>query len=463
MLPTTVLNTIEKATLVSPGDCVLVAFSGGPDSTALLHVLHELRDDLEIDLVAAHLNHLLRGLESDGDEAWCAEFAGSLGIDFHSRRLDVRAENQRRNGNLEETARELRYDFLERTADEFGAQSIAVGHTADDQAETVLLRLLRGAGSGGLRGMRLRRGRIIRPLLEAGGGDVLDYLASKNLGHRSDSSNREEKLTRVFLRRRVVPLLRELNPSLEKTISTSAAILSEEDDFLNEVADGVIRDIELEHPGGLAIDAESFASLHPALQRRVLRRILARGRGDLRSIEYRSIEAMRRCALSDGPGVDLDNLAFVKHDHLLILRPKDERTGEPPAEFRYTAAAGQTIRVKEVDKSFALRNIEASDGVETKKLSGPGRVLLDADAAGETLEVRNWLPGDRYRPLGSPGRQKLQDIFINSGIPRRERISSVVFLAGGRICWVSGLRVSEDFKVIPETSRILVIEEVKDG
>ncbi len=463
MIPAKVLNTIEKAAMVSPGDLVLVAFSGGPDSTALLHMLYALREELDCELAAAHLNHMLRGRESDEEESWCARFAASLGIEFRSRKLDVRAENTRRCGNLEETARELRYGYLERTADELGAQSIAVGHTADDQAETVLLRLLRGAGGGGLRGMRLRRGRIIRPLLETGREEVLNYLASKNLDCRFDSSNRDESYARVFLRERVIPLLRELNPSLEKTISTGAAVLGKEDDFLNDLADGVIREIRLEHPEGPAMRAESFASLHPALQRRVLRRILARGRGDLRRIEYRSIEAMRRCALGEGPGVDFDTLVFVKHDDVLLLRPKDERPGQSPAEFHYSVTAGQTIRLKEVDKSFSLRNIEASDGADIKKLSGPKRALLDADAAGDVLEVRNRLPGDRYRPLGAPGRQKLQDLFINSRIPRRERLSTVVFLAGGRICWVSGLRVSDDYKVTPKTSRILVIEEVKDG
>jgi tRNA(Ile)-lysidine synthase len=462
MLPAKVLKTIGKGAMVSPGDLVLVALSGGPDSTALLHLLHELSGELECALAAAHLNHMLRGRESDGDEHSCAELARGLGIEFRSERIDVAAEAARNSSNLEETGRELRYRFLERTADALGADVIAVGHTADDQAETVLLRLLRGAAGGGLRGMRLHRGRIIRPLLETTREEVTAYLTARNLSWRSDSSNLDERFSRVYLRRRIIPLLRELNPSLEKTISTAAVILGEEDDFFNELADGVIRDTEVRHPGGRAVDATAFAELPAALQRRILRRLLAAGRGDLRSIHFNSVEAMRRCALGEGPAVDLGELVFTREDQALLLRPKADGGFAAP-EFSYAAVAGQTIRVKEVDKSFSLRNIEVSDGVDFKKLSGPGRALLDADAVGEVVEVRNWLPGDRYRPLGAPGSRKLQDLFINSKTPRPQRLSAAVFLSQGRICWVSGLRIGEEFKITPETARILVIEEVNNG
>jgi tRNA(Ile)-lysidine synthase len=290
---------------------------------------------------------------------------------------------------------------------------------------------------------------------------VLAYLSSKNLSWRVDSSNLDERFSRVFLRKQIMPLLRRLNPSLERTISIAAEVLGKEDDFLNELADGVIRDMAVSHPAGQAVDASAFADLPAALQRRILRRLLLGGRGSLRSIEFKSVEAMRRCALGQGTAVDLGSVIFAREEQTLLVRTKSE--AETPTEFRYSARPGQTIRVKEVDKTFSLRNIEPSDGVEFKKLSGPGRALLDADAVGDVLELRNWLPGDRYRPLGAPGRQKLQDLFINSKIPRLQRLNAVVFLAAGRICWVSGLRISEEFKITPKTARILVIEEVVDG
>ena len=464
-LISTIREAFQRHALAAPGDAVLVAVSGGADSTALLRALHEMRAELEIELAAAHLNHKLRGAESDGDEAYCAELAAELGVEFIAEEHDVAARARLAGGNLEETAREIRYAFLERAADKLGAARIAVAHTADDQAETVLLRLLRGAGRTGLGGMRPMRGRIIRPLLGATREEVLAFLRERGIAHREDSSNRDENFARVLLRRRIAPLLRELNPSFARTLAAAADHIAEEDDFLRELAGGVLADIGLDSTAEdtAALDAEAFASLHPALQRLVLRRLLARELGSLRGIEAATVEAMRRCALGVGPGVDLADSVFLRDGGELLLRPHEEDAPAQPPAFQHEVEPGGYLRVNEVDKSFRLRNIEVSNGLEIEALSGPRRALLDAGAVGEVLKVRNRLPGDRYRPLGAPGRQKLQDLFVNAKLPRRRRDEAVVFMAGDRICWVSGLRVGEEFKVTPSTTRILIIEEVDDG
>ena len=462
MLASTVRETIAQAALVAPGDRVLVALSGGPDSTALLHVLIELRDELECELCVAHLNHTLRGRDSDADERWCAKLAEGLSLPLRSGRIDVAAETERRRGNLEEVARDCRYRFLEEAAGELGADRIAVAHTRDDQVETVLLRLLRGAAAGGLRGMRYARGRVVRPLLDAERGEVLAYLRRRGLPCRTDASNADERFARVFLRRRVMPLLLELNPSLVRTAAANAALLGDEDDLLWELAEEISRGIVAPDPAGrgegLELDAAAFASLHPALQRRVLRRAAMRVRGHLRALSSRTLEALRRCALGRGPAVELDGewTAALEGGKLAVRR---KPAADPPG-YLYLARAGRRLDVKEVDKSFALRIIGAGDGLDIEGLSGPRRALLDADAAGEELEVRPWRNGDRYRPLGAPGRQKLQDLFVNAKIARPSRARHPVFLSRGSICWVSGLRVGEGFRVTQATRRILSIEEV---
>ena len=461
MLASTIRETIQRWAMISPGDRVLVGFSGGPDSVALLRALIELRDELECELCAAHLNHMLRGSAGDEDERWCEQTARSLGIPFASARIDVKAEAAELGGNLEEVARECRYRFLEESAEKRNADKIAVGHTRSDQAETVLLRLIRGAGSTGLRGMRYVRGRIIRPLLDVDRNDVMEYLERNKLSYRSDATNTDERFSRAFMRSRALPLLSKLNPAVAATVAAAARILGEEDDLLNELADGVLKSVSAEPENAGALNTEEFASLHPALQRRVLRRLVLKKTGSLRAIEFRLIEAMRRCALGQGPAVDLPGSWTARREgrHFRVSQTEDTE----PLDYSYTVRPGQTLRVKEVDKSFCLRIIEASNGIDIQGLSGPTRVFLDADAVGDTLEVRSWRSGDRYRPLGAPGRQKIHDLFINAKVRRSQRYRMPVFVSRGNICWVSGLRIGDEFQVTPRTSSILDIEEVDNG
>lgn len=444
--------------MIVPGDKVLVAFSGGPDSTALLHILLELQGVLDCELCAAHLNHRLRGQEADEDEQWCSETAASLGVEFHSARVDVAAEAERTGGNLEEAAREVRYRFLEKTAERTAASKIAVGHSRSDQAETVLLRFVRGAGLRGLRGMSPVRGKIIRPLIDADRDSILAYLKEKNLGFRTDASNRDERFSRVLLRRKVIPLLRRLNPSLDGTIASAAEIIAGEDDFLSELSESILQEISHRDGETVFVRLADFRSLHPALQRRALRRLVLRAKGSLRAISRALIVAMRRCAVEGGPAVEIDGRWTVKAagEHL-VLEPK---TSDCVPDFSYNVRVGERLRVKEVDKSYKLGIIETGNGVDIKALSGPKQAFLDADLAGESLEVRSRRPGDRYRPLGAPGKQKLQDMFVNAKIGRADRARSPVFVSRDRICWVRGLRICEDFRVTLKTTRILSIEEV---
>lgn len=461
MLLSILKNTIEQnETLISAEDRILVAFSGGPDSTALLVALFQLQSEYDFSLCAAHMNHMLRGSESDADQLWCAALAQSLDIPFIGRRIDVNAVLNERGGNMEEIARELRYDFLKEAASELGANRIAVAHTADDQAETVLMRLSRGAGSSGLRGMKLIRNNIIRPLIYCRRRDVEDFLQEKSIVARHDSTNENENYSRVFLRRKVVPDLEQLNPSFVATIGKTAEILGEEDDFLNELSDNILEGISLARGEEIILYSEPFSELHTGLQRRVIRSLLNKASGSLRKFTSRQVDLLRDLALGRGNGVDLFQHRAVPHPEGLLLKPIDYPINK---SFNYAVEDGGVVRVKEVDKSFALRIIESGPDVNFIGLSGPEMAFLDADKTGDIINIRNWLPGDRYTPLGAPGNQKLQDLFTNAKVERAERSDAAVFCSGDRICWVSGFRVAEEFRITELTRRILSIEEVKNA
>ncbi|MCG8377145.1 MAG: tRNA lysidine(34) synthetase TilS, partial [Chlorobiales bacterium] len=208
---------------------------------------------------------------------------------------------------------------------------------------------------------------------------------------------------------------------------------------------------------GLEIPREPFTALNIALQRRVLRRAILRTAGSLRKITSRQLEAIRLAAIGEGPAVDFVGYRALPNEDRLAIT---EIVEYPDFSYSYSAKAGQTVEVKEVDKSFALRIIEAGKSIDISGLSGPGKAFLDADLTGDSLEIRNWLPGDRYKPLGGPGHQKLQDVFVNARVERNRRGGLPVFVTKDRICWVNGFRIADEFKVSGQTRRILSIEEV---
>jgi tRNA(Ile)-lysidine synthase len=457
MLLTQLRNRLDNSPIIAAGDHILIAFSGGPDSTALLQALFELQSEFEFTLCAAHLNHMLRGSAADADQLWCAEFCRSLGVTFRSKRLDVNAEQQLRGGNLEEIAREIRYNFLQETADELSANRIAVAHSQDDQAETVLMRLLRGAGSSGLRGMRQMRGNIIRPMLDISRQSIEEYLQDHNIAARQDESNKDEKFSRVFVRRSLMPLIKELNPAAASTLCNTAEILAAEDDLLNEMADSLLPELTSSDNDQLSLSIEPFIMLPLALQRRVLRRALLHLLGSLRTITSTQVENFRLVLHGEIPDIEISGYCTSNDGQHVILKRREIL---PEISYSYQATIGEELEVKEVDKSFSLRIIETTEGFDFRGFSSHNRAFLDADKVDELIEVRNWLPGDRYSPFGLGGSQKLQDLFVNAKVSAEKKSYLPIFIAASGICWVYGFRIGNEFKITESTQRILSIEEV---
>lgn len=426
---------------------MLVAVSGGADSVALLAALHELRDELRIRVEAAHLDHGLRGAESDADRAFVEELTARLAIPLAVERARLAA------GNVEAAARQARYAFLARAAAASGATRIATAHTQDDQAETLLLRLLRGAGRRGLGGIRPRRGAIIRPLLLCDRVQVRYFLVERGLAWRRDRSNFDFALARARVRSGYLPALaRELNPRLSRALARLADVLRDEDVLLDRIASTVpgMRD---------RLDLAVLAALEPAIARRVVRRWWRR-LGNVTALGLDHVDAVLALALrpEGGGRIRVPGGWVVRTADALEL----DRGALPEpvaASFEEALAPGTTL-----DLPDGWRLSLREDAGESRAEPGDDVCLLDADALPATLTVRNRRPGDRLRLLGLGGRTSIKRLFITRGVPRARRAGYPLVLAGDEIVWVPRCGRGEHALVGAATRRVLVLRvEVAPG
>jgi len=303
-LESRVLSFVQRHKLIPPGETLVVGVSGGADSVCLLHLLAGWQQKLGLKLHVAHLDHQLRGAESEADARYVVSLAGSLGVPVTAGRRDVSAYREERNCSLEEAARELRYDFLATVAGDVGARRVAVGHTRDDQVETILLHILRGAGTAGLRGIKpcspLTGGKgeatpllAIRPLLELSREETLRYCQQHRLEPRRDSSNLSPAFLRNRLRLQLLPLLRDYNPGIDRALLRLAEIADADFSFIEQQAQQVWEEVAREEGEVIHLEKKKVASLPLALQRQVIRLAIARVWGDTRDIEANHIEAVR--------------------------------------------------------------------------------------------------------------------------------------------------------------------------
>lgn len=456
-----VVKTIRSKGLVDRGQHLLVAVSGGPDSVALLSLLHRLRSSWSLTVNAVHFNYGLRGAESDGDQEFVAALCRELEIPLSTRRLDVRGRARRT--SLQAAARDLRYRAMLDMAEECRADRIAVGHTADDQAETVLLWMLRGAGLTGLSGMpACRDGKIIRPLIDTTRQDILAYLTHAGLPFRQDSSNAKPLYLRNRIRQEVMPILTRLVPSSVHALCRLAEVCREDDRYLDQqVAALCASRIRQEREGGWAIDRSFLQQLPRAVQRRVVRDLLRRCDSLHRPPSIRTVERVLQAVMKKGSvsGIAMKSTRLVVGKNLVHFIPSEPRElshdqrhqAVPtiltvPARVTW-AGTGQTIRAQQLARSHVRAAAQ-----------GRNCIVVDADRVSGPLVVRAWQPGDRFHPLGMKGRsKKLQDFFTDLKVPidARRRIPVVVSPEG--IVWIVGYRQDERWALTAATERCLVI------
>ena len=441
------------------GRKVLVGVSGGPDSVCLLHILDQLKESLGVRLHVAHLNHMLRGVESDADASYVKELSDALGISATFGKRDVEDYHREHNLSLEAAAREVRYDFFSRVAESIGAGCIALGHTQDDQVETILMNLVRGTGIMGLKGMGpIRRLRspgggilmVVRPLIEVSRRETEEYCRLYKLNPRSDFSNFSLEYTRNRIRHELVPLLRQYNRNIGATLMRTARAATDELSFIEKQVcrewDRVVR----VQPNGLLIDNEALLSLHPALQRHLLRQVLGQILGDLTDIESVHIEKMME-ALSKPAGKRLSlprELVFhVGYQTCLVTRGSVDICPLPVLEGENRLnVPGETELPGWLVRASITQPVEKAGGFVA---------CLDLDSAGSDLVVRGRKAGDRFQPLGMGETKRLQDFMVDAKIPGLWRDCVPLVCSPEGILWVVGWRIAESVKVANGTKKVL--------
>jgi tRNA(Ile)-lysidine synthase len=462
-----VLDNILANKLVSRGEKLVVAVSGGPDSVCLLYVLMELREELGIVLHVAHLNHQLRGRDSDADAAYVAGLARRLGLPAAIESRDVKAYRKNYRLSLEEAAREVRYSFLARVAGSVGAARVAVGHTADDHIETILMHLLRGSGARGLRGLLpLIRWRsveadliVIRPLLEISREETAAYCRARRLKPRIDSSNLSTDLLRNRIRRYLLPELRKYNPRVDEALRRTAAIATDDLDFIDNEVDRFWPEIVHQQDDAIIIDKQGLIALPVALKRCLLRRAVESALGSLKDIEAGHIDdLLGALGKPAGKSVGLPfGLTFaIEYDRYVLAKDSASLCPLHPLENETALTIPGQTRLPGWTIEAAV--LSPSD-VKVAPADDAGfAAYFDFSRTGSALTVRSRRPGDRFQPLGMNGSRKLNRFMMDARIPQSWRRRIPVVASPEQIIWLVGWRISEQVKVTGATKKVLRLE-----
>jgi tRNA(Ile)-lysidine synthase len=440
---------------VEPGSSLVVGVSGGADSVALLHLLATVAAEWPLTLRVAHLDHALRERSAE-DALWVEQLCAQLAIPFESFRIEVAELARQRRQGIEEAARFARYRFLRQQADKHRCKLVALGHHQGDQAETFLMRLLRGSGATGLCGMGFRQGQLIRPLLGWRREKIEAYLNEMGQSWLFDASNHDLGFTRNRIRHELLPQLATFNPQIEPSLCRLSARVAEDEAYWSELVDVELRQLDIASTEPVTLPAVALRQLHPALRKRVIRRLLEVVRNDVQGISAAHIEIVENLLMSDRPqaSVDLPGVWVARRYASLQFARRPLALAKPfamsiPAPGSYRLADGSVLQV-------ACDNRSAGES--------PWQVEFASSKVCFPLQVRNVLPGDRFRPSGMRGRKKLKNYFIDAKLTREERTAALV-LVGDEILWLLGYRRCEGLAIAAEEEELirLTLEPTQNG
>ncbi len=458
--------------MLAPGDRVLVGVSGGPDSMALLHLLSRMAPELKIRLGVAHLNHCLRGASADRDAEVVRLTALTLKHPCHMGRARVLKVKQKLGLSLEEAARRVRYAFFNKTMINTGYNKLALGHHMEDNAEQMLMALLRGTGPRGLSGIApMRETRIIRPLLNARRSEIEDYIRKEDISSVQDESNHDLRFLRNRIRLRLLPLLAsEYNPRIVDHLNRLADVTRKEEMWIEGlVAVQYEQAVLTSGEGIIALSIDALRMAHPALARRLVRMALQNLTGTLQRITFAHIQSVL-CLLTNGCGEKECHLPggirARRTDKRLMLQvapSRRRRTGEPTDEKETVLATviptpfPDTVEIQTMGiglrfSSFRPKRLPRWAEVDRNQAH------FDLARLSLPLTLRPTTPGDRFTPLGAAGSQKLKKFFIDHRIPRQARAMTPVLADKQRIIWLVGQRIDDHVKVTPDTYRVLGVE-----
>ena len=449
---------IKETELFEPGARILIGVSGGPDSMALLSILAEMRPKWDLDLMVLHCHHGLRAA-ADEEEAFVRAWSKKLGCPFFRRKLPVRNFQRVSGKSLQEAARELRYRAFLEVAKLKKADRVALAHTANDQAEEVLISLIRGAGLGGLAGIPVRRGPVIRPLIKTFRKELLDYLSAKKIPFKEDASNRDFRYLRARVRHHLLPELKKYSPNILVQLNQTAGLLQKDDEYLQEKVDHLAGALLSRQGQTISIRRSGLTGLPRALGSRIIQKAIFNSLGHLRHIRAihilsilevaQSNRKQGRIILPEGWSARWDR------DYIRILPVSGDP--EPIKSFIYEIEKPRELFVQETGERVYFKKIKASFK-SSLSLNNKNPVRVDFDKLIWPLQIRNKCPGDRFRPLGMSGSKKVSRYFMDRKIPKAKRDRIPLVLSGGEIVWIAGMDIGQAFSLDRHSTRALEME-----
>lgn len=458
-------RVLRKQFLVRPGERIGVAVSGGADSVALLRLLLESREEHGITLAVVHFNHKLRGKSSDADEQFVRKLALKYGLEFRVGREDIGARAKHERGNIEEVARCARYAFFRKLAEQGVVLRVAVAHTADDQAETVLAHILRGTGLSGLRGIHPETGIAFRPLLGVRRAELRTYLKSLKQSWREDASNRDTARTRARIRQKLLPMLeKQFNARVVEHLCHLATLASDDEQFLEAAVAEWMRKWAKPGDGEISVGLSALLQLPRSLKTRTLRKIVAGVKTRAGQLSLEHVQSLMTLAELQESGKKIrlpGGVEILRERETLRFRAINERSsgGREPGNFarQVNLHAGLTrLRIVELSSVLLFREIDWP--LEGRETIVTGSVLDRSRLVGP-LVVRNWQPGDSFCPVGHQKAHKVGRLLNEKSVSRWQKLQWPVLTSGAKLVWVRGLPPSVEFAVGPETRKAVLITE----
>lgn len=456
---TKVLTYIRENNLIESGDRILVALSGGPDSVCLLDILIKLKETLNIEIGAAHLNHMLRGDDALGDEDYVRKICKDLDIPCYIKQVDINKYAKENKLSSEMAGRSARYDFFDEIISKHGFNKIATAHNANDQAETILFRLMRGTGLEGLGGIKVSRdNKIIRPILCLSRDEVEAYIEKEGLNPRIDKTNFEKIYNRNKIRLDILPYIKEhFNADIVHTLNRMSALLQKDNEYLEKEAERYYEKYCLKEEKHFILKNQLFNE-EEAITSRVIRNALVEYSKSNYDFEMKHISEINYLAKKNsGKRVDLPNNIYAENiygDIYIKKRIKKQKLDtQNEIVINKNDIDGKKVEFYNYKIEFSV--IDNKDNTSYKKDSL--KKFFDFDLIENSIVIRKRKDGDKMVPLGMKGSKKIKDIFINSKIPKEQRDFIPIIEFDNKIAWLTGIKVSEDYKVSKNTKNILMI------
>ncbi len=467
-----VAQTIAKRGMIQKGDAVLIGVSGGPDSVVLLSVLATLAPKYSLRLGIAHVNHCLRGAASDRDETFVESLARDNDMPCYTRKIDIRSRQKETGLCLEEAGRKARYEFFRQIAGAHRYDKIAVGHHADDDAELILLNLLRGSGCSGISGIPPKRDSVVRPLIDVSRNEIMSYIIYYGLKYRTDASNEDTNYLRNRVRHQLIPVLKEYNPHVTDSLVRIGNILRSEDEWTEALILPLFQETTLlVENRRIVLSVPALQKQHIAAVRRIIRKAVAQVKKDLRRISYTHIHAAAQLVhnAETGGRIDLPDRIRIARSRDRLIVSKEKKSLRSPAlsgrnlqiPYEYSLnepeAASGALKIDEIDVLLKFSKVAAKkfseEGIDENRTG-----WIDWDQLTFPLIIRSVRPGDRFRPFGMEGSQKVNDFFCNNKVPAADRHRFPLLVSGSRIAWVAGFRIDDRAKVRSDSRFALKVE-----